>query len=94
MSWLGEKLKGLKNAVFGTEKEVDERKVFAPWGARNRLDQGPATAKYVKRLFPRSIFTKKMTPQRERYIHAVMRRLRPEQRLIAIRRGYTKGLYK
>jgi len=94
MSWIGDKFRKIKDAVFGGEKEVDERKVFAPWGAGRRLDQGPATRKYIKRLFPRSIFTKKLTPQRERYIHAVMARLRPEQRRLAISLGYTKGLYR
>jgi len=93
MSWIGDNLRKLKNAMFG-EPKIDERKVFAPWGAGRRTDQGPATRKYVKRLFPRSIFTKKLTPHRERYIHAVMARLRPEQRRIAIFYGYTKGLYK
>ena len=92
MSWIVNKMRSLKEMMFGAPK-IDERKVFAPWGSSRRHDQGPATAAYIKRLFPRSIFTKKMTPQRARYIHEVMRRLRPEQRAIAIRKGYAKGLY-
>lgn len=56
------------------------------------LDIGPAKRWYVKRLFHRSIFTKKLTPSREKEIREVFRRLRPEQRAIALRRNWTRGL--
>lgn len=90
MSWIVNKMRSLKEMMFGAPK-IDERKVFTPW-ASSRHDQGPATRKYVRRCFPQSIFTKKLTPQREQFIRAVMRRLRPEQRAIAIRYDYNKGV--
>lgn len=58
----------------------------------DRFDIGPAKRWYVKRLFYRSIFTKKLTPSREKEIRSVFRRLRPEQRVIALFRGWNRGL--
>lgn len=57
-----------------------------------RLDIGPAKRWYVKQLFPRGVFTKKLTHAREVQVREVFRKLRPEQREIAIRHGYNRGL--
>ena len=57
-----------------------------------RLDIGPAKRWYVKRLFPRGVFTKKLTHAREVQVREVFRKLRPEQREIALRHGYNRGL--
>jgi hypothetical protein len=57
-----------------------------------RLDIGPAKRWYVKGLFPPSVFTKKLTHAREVAVREVFRTLRPEQREIAIRHGYNRGL--
>jgi len=75
--------------TFGRER--DEKP--SPWvRRRHRIDQGPATQKYVRRLFPRGVFTKRLTPAREQQIRDVFKRLRPEQKQIAYRHGYDKGL--
>jgi len=97
MSWIGKQWKRLKDAVFGTPKDdgpskAEERRAFEPYGAGRRLDQGPATRKYVKACFPRSLFTKKRSAWHEWHIRRIMKRLRPEQREIARRYGYTKGM--
>lgn len=57
-----------------------------------RLDIGPAKRWYVKNLFPQSVFKKKLTHAREVKVREVFRTLRPEQREIAIRHGYNRGL--
>lgn len=57
-----------------------------------RLDIGPAKRWYVKNLFPPSVFTKKLTHCREMEVRKVFRALRPEQREIALRHGYNRGL--
>ncbi len=57
-----------------------------------RHDQGPAKARYLRRLFPQSVFTQKITPARRQTIRDVLRRLRPEQRAIVYRRGWNKGV--
>lgn len=57
-----------------------------------RLDIGPAKRWYVKNLFPRGVFTKKLTHAREVQVREVFRKLRPEQREIALRHGYNRGL--
>ncbi len=87
MSYFKDFYNKLKNKVFGIA-DPDEIKPRP----RRRLDQGPAEQWYVKACFARSIFTKKMTPCREKYIRNTMKWLRPEQREIAIRLGYTKGV--
>lgn len=96
MSWLGKIAKKFKDAVFGVseKKKADkaEARALAPFGAGRRMNQGPATQKYVKSLFPRSIFTKALSPWHEWHVRRIMRNLRPEQRAIARQFGYTKGL--
>jgi hypothetical protein len=57
-----------------------------------RLDIGPAKRWYVKSLFPPSVFTKKLTHCREVAVRNVFRTLRPEQRKVALRHGYNRGL--
>ena len=78
----------LKNKIFGRAAESSLR----PVRSRRRLDQGPTDQWYVKACFPRSIFTKKLTPSRVNGIRNTMRWLRPEQRAVAVRLGYTKGV--
>ncbi len=76
--------------VFGRAAETDQP---APACAPQRTsDIGPAKQWYIRHLFPRSIFTKKMSHAREVEIRKVFRTLRDEQRAIAIRHGYDKGL--
>ncbi len=55
-------------------------------------DIGPAKRWYIKRLFPRGVFTKKLTHAREVQVRDVFRTLRPEQREVARRHGYNRGL--
>ncbi len=55
-------------------------------------DIGPAKRWYVKQMFPRGVFTKKLTHAREMQVREVFRTLRPEQREIALRHGYNRGL--
>ena len=55
-------------------------------------DIGPAKHWYVKQMFPRGVFTKKLTHAREMQVREVFRTMRPEQREIAIRHGYNRGL--
>ena len=57
-----------------------------------RFDAGPADARYLRTLFPQSIFTQKMTPARRRIIRETIQRLRPEQREIVYARGWNKGV--
>ena len=88
----------LKNTVFGAPPESDRG--FARITSADskvepgdeRLDIGPAKAWYIRRLFYRSVFTKKLTPSRAREVRSVFRRLRPEQRAIALARGWNRGL--
>lgn len=61
-------------------------------GETTKLDIGPAKAWYIRRLFPKSVFTKKLTHCREQSIRAVFRVLREEQRAIALRKGWNRGL--
>lgn len=77
--------RNLKTKVFG---RVAEDKVSLD----PELDIGPAKRWYIKRLFPRGIFTKKLTPARIEQVREVFRKLRPEQRAIALRHGYNRGL--
>lgn len=78
----------MRDKVFGRDRS-DE---VAPSIPKKRLNQGPATAKYIKRLFPRGVFTKKLNHCRVEQIREVMRHLRPEQQDIARAKGWTKGL--
>lgn len=80
----------MRDKVFGRTRD-DADSVPVPKRAR-RLDQGPATRWYVKRCFPRGVFTKALTPCRIKQIRDVMRYLRPDQQAIARRYGYTKGM--
>ena len=57
-----------------------------------RYDQGPTNPNYLRRLFPRSIFTKKITPARAQRIREILRRMRPEQRRVVYRMGWNKGV--
>lgn len=57
-----------------------------------RHDRGPANAQYLRRLFPDSVFTKKITPARAKTIRAVMRRLREDQRAVVRARGWNRGI--
>ncbi len=83
----------LRDKVFGRTTNEPEpivpliRTVFGP-----RLDEGPAKRWYVKNMFPRGCFTKKITPCRVEQIRSAFRRMRPEQQLIAFRLGYDKGV--
>jgi hypothetical protein len=56
------------------------------------LDIGPAKRWYVKQMFPRGVFTKKLTHAREMQVREVFRTMRPEQREIALQHGYNRGL--
>lgn len=79
----------IRDKVFGRAPTVN------PWGRQrtiNRQDQGPADAKYLRRLFPNSIFTKKFTHARQKTVRDVMRRLRPDQRAIVRARGWNRGI--
>lgn len=69
------------------QRQIVEKDVLG----RN-LDIGPAKRWYVKNLFPRGVFTKKLTPARVEQVREVFRVLRPEQREIALRHGYNRGL--
>ena len=77
----------IRDKVFGRTREP-----ITHTHTVRRLDQGPATQKYVKRCFPRGVFTKTLNRCRRKQVRDVMRRLRPEQQVIARRFGYTKGL--
>lgn len=78
----------LKNKVFGAEPCADPTMLPED----ELLDIGPAKKWYIKRMLHRSIFTKKLTAARRRHIREVFARLRPEQRAIALRRGWNRGL--
>ncbi len=88
MSFFKDAYQKLKDKVFGVASDA------TPVGpaAGPTLDIGPAKKWYVKSLFHRSVFTKKLTPSREKDIREVFRRLRPAQRAIALRRGWNRGL--
>lgn len=89
MSFFKNAYQKLKDKVFGAPPSPFEKAVVE---VDDSLDIGPAKRWYIKRLFYRSIFTKKLTPSREREIRTVFRRLRPEQRAIALSRGWNRGL--
>lgn len=74
----------MKDRAFGKAEETP-----AP---EPRGDLGPAKVWYIKRLFYRGTFTKKLTRAREVEIRGIFRTLRPEQRAIALRKGWNKGL--
>ena len=57
-----------------------------------KLDIGPAKRWYVKMMFPRGVFTKKLTHAREMQVREAFRKMCPEQREIALRHGYNRGL--
>lgn len=90
----------IKNTVFGAPPESDRgyARITSIEDSKlelepsERLDIGPAKRWYVKRMFHRSIFTKKLTPARQRDIREVFRRLNPGQRAIALSRGWNRGL--
>ena len=95
MSFFKNAYQKLKDKVFGVGPAAD----LTPGGSdssaiweNEQLDIGPAKKWYIKRLLNRSIFTKKLTPSRAQHIREVFRRLRPEQRAIALRRGWNRGL--
>jgi hypothetical protein len=88
MSFFKNAYQKMKDKVFGAAPDVDPVEQLEEDG----LDIGPAKRWYVKRLFHRSIFTKKLTPSREKEIREVFRRLRPEQRAIALKRNWNRGL--
>lgn len=81
----------MRDKVFGVASEEAAPAVL-PKRPISRLNQGPATAKYVKSLFPRGIFTKTLTHCRVEQIREVMRSMRPDQKKIARAKGWTRGL--
>ena len=86
MSFFKNAFQKLKDKVFGGGVAA------VPDATPVELDFGPAKKWYIKSLFHRSIFTKKMTPSREKEIRAVFRQLRPEQKVIARKHGWNRGL--
>lgn len=85
MKWL-DKVKGLFNRGPKVERFT------VPMRRRSRFDEGPAEVWYVKRKLPRSCFTKAMTPHRIQAMREALARLRPEQREIAYRNRWNKGV--
>jgi hypothetical protein len=85
MSFFKNAYQKLRDNVFGVASAPDPT-------PDDGLDIGPAKLWYVKRLFPHSVLTKKLTPSRAKEIREVFRRLRPEQREIALLRGWNRGL--
>lgn len=79
----------LKAKVFG---RVAEDILPPELQKHSGLDIGPARRWYIKRLFPRGVFTKKLTPARIDQVREVFRTLRNEQKVIARRHGYNRGL--
>lgn len=75
----------LKNKIFG--KAVD-----AILPRPQRMNQGPAKVKYLRSLFPNSVFTQSITPARAETIRLVYHSLRPEQKAIVRSRGWLKGV--
>jgi len=73
---------------------IDPEQEVTPTTLRRmaRQDQGPADPKYLRRLFPNSIFTQKLTRCRKKNIRMIMRRLRPDQRAIVRARGWNRGI--
>lgn len=70
-------------------KEVEQQAVISEMF---KHDIGPAKANYLRRLFPSSVFTKKMTPARAETIRAILMNLRPAQRRVVYARGWNKGV--
>jgi len=82
----------VRDKVFGVARQATLGSPPNRVSSRRRLDQGPATKAYVKAQFPKGIFTKAMTVGKRQTIRDIMLYLRPEQREIAVRFGYNKGV--
>ena len=83
----------VREKIFGASKWCEDdvaQHVLEQWGLRK--DQGPATRRYVRSMFPPSVWTKPLTEARIGMIRAAFARMRPEQRIIARRYGYDKGV--
>ena len=77
---------------FGRKPEAHERDVVDISEPELELDKGPAVDWYVKRLLPRSCFTKKMTPARRRALTRAMSDLRSDQLAIVKAKGWDRGI--
>ena len=55
-------------------------------------DIGPTNPRYLRRLFPSSVFTKAWTPGRQKTVRDILLRLRPEQRAVVYAKGWNKGV--
>lgn len=82
-NWL-KRLAGIDPA----KEEVDQSTIDGLF----RHDMGPNDARYLRRLFPNSVFTKAFTKARRKTVQAILRRLRPEQRETVYALGWNKGV--
>lgn len=83
----------LKAKLFGrVAEDIAPPEIRAKLKREREMDIGPAKRWYIKKLFPRGVFTKKLTHAREMQVRDVFRTLRPEQKVIALRHGYNRGL--
>ena len=69
----------MRDRMFGRATEEVETTILPT----RRLNRGPCTSKYIKTLFPKGVFRKKLTPCRVDQVRMVFRTLRPEQKAIA-----------
>lgn len=92
MKWLDKITGGLRN-VFGRSEDPAPKvtRTTMPWRPAPREDQGPADVAYLRRKFPRAIFTQRMTPARVKTLREVFARLRVDQQQIVLRRRWDKG---
>ena len=96
MRWLDKVKSGARKIaerVFGAafDERAPVRRTLDSEPAQ-RLDRGPATVAYLRRLFPDSVFTRRLTPSRRQILREIVRRLRPEQRRIVFARGWDKNI--
>lgn len=84
-------MRGLKVRVFGPPK-LPIIRTTTPLRKMRRKNQGPNDRRYVRRMFPQSVFTQKITPSRRKTIRDVMRTLRPDQLAVVYRLGWNKGV--
>lgn len=76
-------------SIFGRKPKVEKFEVPDPVGD---LDRGPCTRKYLRRYFPNSVFTQRVTRARKATIRRALLKLRPDQRELVYRLGWNKGV--
>jgi len=82
---------GWLKKLAGITPDVDE-KTQVDLAELFRVDQGPATVRYLRRQLPNGVFTKAWTPGRQKTMRDFLLRLRPEQRDVVYARGWNKGV--